>query len=67
MMASPSNRSKRMAEAAEGLWVVLQQVDEGDWGQQSETWQMAAEHARDYYFGVLKELMDDAGRAAAKG
>lgn len=54
-MASPSNRYKRMAEAAESLWIVLADVNNGDWSQQSETWQLAAEHARDFYFALLNE------------
>lgn len=54
-MVTPSNRPRRMREAAEGLWQALFHVNEGDWAKQSEEWQKEAEAARDKYFEVLSE------------
>ena len=47
-----------MAEAAEGLWVVLSRVNDGDWSKQSAVWRASAAHARDFYFALLHERLE---------
>ncbi len=42
-------RNKKMADAAEMLWVVLANVSGGDWEKQSAEWQEAAARWRDNY------------------
>lgn len=46
---------KRLADAAEMLWVVLASVNGGDWTQQSPAWQEAAARRRDRYFAAKEE------------
>lgn len=47
---------KKLADAAEMLWVVLANVNGGDWSKQSEEWKEAAKKWRDNYFKVLSSL-----------
>lgn len=47
--------SDRLNDAAEMLWVVLANVNGGDWKKQTEEWQKVAVKWRDSYFMTLKE------------
>lgn len=42
-----------LADSAEMLWVVLANVNEGDWTKQTPEWQEAAKRWRDNYFGAV--------------
>ena len=44
---------EELADAAEMLWVVLANVNAGDWSTQTEEWQEAAIKWRDNYFAKL--------------
>lgn len=43
---------RELSDAAEMLWVVLANVSGGDWSQQNQEWQEAAQKWRDNYFSV---------------
>jgi hypothetical protein len=45
--------NKRLADAAEMLWVVLANVSGGNWSHQSPEWQEAAARWRDNYYAAL--------------
>lgn len=45
-----------MEDAAEALWAVVANVDEGDWTRQDPHWQKAAARARDLYLHALDKL-----------
>lgn len=46
---------ERMGDAAEMLWVVLANVNGGDWTKQTKEWQEAAARWRDNYFNALRQ------------
>lgn len=48
-----TQREKKLADAAEMLWVVLANVSGGDWTKQTPDWQEAAARWRDNYFAAL--------------
>ena len=56
-MKTKELKLEKMADAAEMLWVVLANVNGGDWSKQSKEWQKVAARWRDNYF----EAMDEAG------
>ena len=47
-------QTQLLLDAAEMLWVVLANVSESDWMQQSVQWQKAARRWRDNYFKVVE-------------
>jgi hypothetical protein len=57
----------KMRDAAEMLWVVLANVDGGDWSKQSAEWQQAAARWRDEFHKVANVKRPQAGRAAGAG
>ena len=46
---------KSALDAAEMLWVVLANVDGGDWSKQTPEWQTAAEQWRDNYLKIVSD------------
>jgi len=49
-------REARLKDAAEMLWVVLVNVNGGDWTKQTQEWQEAAARWRDNYLAVMREF-----------
>jgi hypothetical protein len=47
-------KERALADAAEMLWVVLANVNGGDWTKQSAEWQEAAARWRDTYFAAIR-------------
>lgn len=50
------NLMRRLADAGEMLWVVLANVNDGDWKKQSVDWQNHAAHWRDDFHKVLHDV-----------
>lgn len=53
------DRSKKILDAAEMLWVVIANVSGGNWAAQSSEWQEAAARCRDHYFSILRKEVTD--------
>ncbi len=52
-MSELSEAKAKMMDALEWFWIVLANVNVGDWTKQNADWQQAAAQARDKYHAIL--------------